>query len=887
MFTLSAAMLVGTPMTASAKDLNQIFKVEDPWGGQISDDDPDNTATGTVSATTSNSGVLNNQDEVLGIVLNKTDVNLEMYKGSNKNTAVLTATVLATDDFKKTEEYTNLCKALKWSSSDNKVVALESKKDGTVESMTLNAKKGGKAEVTVSLDSDLYDIHFKAIANVTVTQYAESLEFDTTVLPLLISVLEPGEVNPYDDDDVRNGYVGHSVDLNKAIIKHPETANDEITFEIKAGYDAKTKKDAVNVATLKNGILTYKKAGNVTIVAVGERGAKKEVRINIHSGSPASKVEIWSIDDSAAKLPKVNLDVAEKDQRSVNVQAVVYTKDVDNGKTGLTADHEKRNKCTDQITWSSKKETVAVVTPASGTSNTATIIPTGVGSTQITALSSTGKKATLTVKVDATMTDIEITIDADEDNVAKQALYSGQSVTLTADTYFGEDKAIKNFPGAGGVTWSIANSKEVSKYASVKKDVLTLKPTVDTTKKIEIAVKSAKKYNKENITPKAPNPATVKFSMSQANVSRIEVAESTEAPIAIVDAANKKNNKNNGVVTISGGKNRTYNVVAYDTDGHTTIYENGNDTKIPLASTLAIASSSEKLAKVSLANSIATVMAQKGNKGKATITVSGVTQKTAATEKKPASYAAIKTTFKANITSPTSFINLTTKSKAIVVKLKGTESAKQTVKYTATIDKKSTSKVKDIVWRASLLNSDDELVRNINASDIKNGSVTLAQGSYMAGQKLKVTAVLKDTDDKTSDSVSATVITPIVSPSAAVKIASDPEGKNIYTDGKKQNQTTIYLEGDKETSITLYPKVNVGDKKTEDWANPGKSNEAGTKIAADITYSVNKKGIVSIVDDEVRGIKDGTVKITVTTADNKKATLTVVVKKGSLPESAE
>ena len=73
----------------------------------------------------------------------------------------------------------------------------------------------------------------------------------------------------------------------------------------------------------------------------------------------------------------------------------------------------------------------------------------------------------------------------------------------------------------------------------------------------------------------------------------------------------------------------------------------------------------------------------------------------------------------------------------------------------------------------------------------------------------------------------------------------------------------------------MVSKVNVGSKTSVDWQLAGTSDK-DYKVAS-VTYTVNKKGIVQIVGGKVKGIKPGTVKITATTHDGKKATLTVKV----------
>lgn len=862
-WSLAASMLFATPLTASAEGLNDVFKVEDQWGEQLDEPDPDNTATGTVSSTSSRSAVAENEQWVTGIVLSETDVNLEMYPGSKTATKKLTATILV-DNTKQVPEdkLEDMYKALIWRSNDNSVVAPETKKDGNVTEATLNAKKGGKTTVTVSLDNFEEDIHFTATANVSVKEYATALDFSTSVIPMLEG-----------DSEQRNGYLGHSVDLNKALVKTPSTANDEITFEIVGGYDLKTKKSATNTATLKNGILTYKKAGNVRVVAVGERGARKEITINIDAGTPASKIEIWKdAEGQDRKLGAQKLDVAVAEQRTLDVVAKMWV-----GKGREQQEVTGDVKCTDVVTWESSKPAIVKIDKTSG--NKATLKPVGVGKAVITAKTSTGKKTTLAVTVDATLTKIELSaVDK-----AKKTLYSGQSITLKADQYFGDDEnAYVNFPGAGGLKWALVDQKNQGKYAKIKKDVLTLQPAVDDLAELKVTASSAKKYGKPG-DPKS-SKATINLTgdplvieMKQVNVDKIVVVNTDGEDLAIA-AKTARESKNNGSVKVTAGKYKTFTVTAYNPDGTTNI----PGTTTPLATTLSITTNNAKLAGVDqLANGDAKVsVPADAKKGKATITVSGATLNKPASGNKAATYKAIKTTFKAEVNKPVSAINLTCKDKVIKATLKNNKTKAQSIAVTAKFPNKevTTSNAKNITWTAKLTDAEGKLVKTIDG--IKNGAkgtVKLGEGEYAVGQTLTVTANLKDAEDKSS--VSASVKLLVVTPSTGVQILNKDTGKPFENSKKKVNQAELSTEK-ADDSLQMVAEVNVSaDKKKPNWVAPNADEDsAGNTVkAANVTYSVNKKGIVSIVDGKVTPIKAGTVKITATTTDGKKAVLTVTV----------
>lgn len=86
--------------------------------------------------------------------------------------------------------------------------------------------------------------------------------------------------------------------------------------------------------------------------------------------------------------------------------------------------------------------------------------------------------------------------------------------------------------------------------------------------------------------------------------------------------------------------------------------------------------------------------------------------------------------------------------------------------------------------------------------------------------------------------------------------------------GKEVKNATVLETGD---SFTLCPAVNVGKSKPvgdQTWVMPNETTANG-KVAADVTYSVNKKGIVRIVGNTVYRVADGSVTITVKTTDGK------------------
>ena len=498
-----------------------------------------------------------------------------------------------------------------------------------------------------------------------------------------------------------------------------------------------------------------------------------------------------------------------------------------------------------------------------------TLVPKKVGSSKITAQTSSGKKGTLNVTVRANLTGFEISADT-------TTLYSGQSIKLDATQYFaaekGDGKKNANFTDAG-LTWSFYGDKDAVKAMkkaaklNAKTGVLTINADVSGVEKIQVTATNAKKIGKKGdateekaktLEPIGKQPIT--FELKQINITNITVYENTgkdAKPIAhvFVDNSGKKPklvtekiDKKVSTVTIPAGTTRTYAVVAEGS-----VVGTGEKVAINAEDMLNWASAKEKVAVATRINGAKRGNVKAESKGSAKITVSG------ATTLDGKKYKAISASFTASVTAPTKSIKLSTKNSAIQATGK-----KQTVTIKAALDKGCTSKTKEIVWEARNITTDDTTLT------ATGGKVQLPIGSYKAGDIILVTAKIP------SAGVQSRMTLKVVEPSIAVEIRNGKtEGAGeIFTVGKKKNNAEIRLS-DATTNLQMVSMVNVGTKTAPEWAVAG--GDAMHLNVANVTYTVNKKGIVQIVDGEVKGIKAGTVKITATTADGKKATLTVKV----------
>lgn len=848
MFTLTAAMLIGTPLSASAAGLVDIYKTEDGWGNKVPGSD-DDTRTGTVTSTvTSTDTRVLGVDTVLeGIVLSETDVELELVGAYSSKEEDLVKKLLTVDfvwsDGKGHEADEELLKKkFKWETKDKNVVSLNNpSKNGNLDQMEVVAKAGGKAAVVVSLDDYANNIHFKTTANVVVKQYASNLSFS--------------------DELGKEAYENVSLTLEDYLVRDPKTASDEVSYEVVRGN-----------GTIKNGVLKLgklTKGDKVTVIAIGEKVKSKPTEITIKQAIPATKVAIRKV-GTEVKTTKYDWLVNTESENQFEV--VLDTKENKDITLKDFGEEKRFELCTDKITWSSQKPEIVAV-QGSSKGDVVTLVPKKVGSSKITAQTSSGKKGTLNVTVRANLTGFEISADT-------TTLYSGQSIKLDAKQYFaaekGDGKKNANFTDAG-LTWSFYGDKDAVKAMkkaaklNAKTGVLTINADVSGVEKIQVTATNAKKIGKKGdateekaktLEPIGKQPIT--FELKQINITNITVYENTgkdAKPIAhvFVDNSGKKPklvtekiDKKVSTVTIPAGTTRTYAVVAEGS-----VVGTGEKVAINAEDMLNWASAKEKVAVATRINGAKRGNVKAESKGSAKITVSG------ATTLDGKKYKAISASFTASVTAPTKSIKLSTKNSAIQATGK-----KQTVTIKAALDKGCTSKTKEIVWDAYKTDAEDKEVTPLTAT---GGKVQLPIGSYNAGDTILVTAKIP------SAGVQSRMTLKVVEPSIAVEIRNGKtEGAGeIFTVGKKKNNAEIKLSDGDTANLQMVSMVKAGTKTEYAWVKAG-GDEKHPNVA-NVTYTVNKKGIVQIVGSEVKGIKAGTVKITATTADGKKATLTVKV----------
>ncbi len=836
-FTLTAAMLVGTPLTASAAGLVDLYQVEDGEGNVIPDQgNPDNTRTGTVTVTQTYTTTLEAENHPIGIYLDNSSVELE-YPTPGSLTAKIEWDV---EDSKLTDKdkalEADMLKNLVWQSDDTAVVALEvpnGKYNGDSRAtIKLNPKAMGTANVTVSLNSKNGRYNFSASAAVNVKQYATDLAFDNEIDKVAYigdSIDLNKYVERYVDGKVAAKDNGTVKSLGTAARKVPATS-DTLTFSLKA--------NPAKAATLKNGILTINKSAKegdtIRILAIGQNSKEKVGtewhNLTIQKGVNATKIAFVDTEDKIIKKDNIRVNAG----LTIDVTAKVTKTDVEGD-------------CTNKISWSSKKpEIVAVQTspaenlPLNKNKSTVTIVakPGSAGKTaQIIAKTSNGKTATLSVKVSADLTSIKIEND-------EMKLYSGQTIDLYdfADQYFGKNKedqsketGNKNFTDAG-LKWSFdatgQDLKDMKSAASIStKGVLTVKPDLSKAKvkTVKVTAKSAKKVNGDYVVATKPITITVE----QVNITAIIVNDDKGNELIKTTVSNGKVGTYNKKITetVEVGQTRAYTLSAKAED------KDGNAITDPtvLKSVLGWSASGNGKIVSALRTADAGTVTGIGKGKTATISV------TAASKKTNNTYKAVKVTFKDKVTATTSTLALNVKNKGIAATTKN-----QAITITPVLEKGSTTNKKnDLIWTAVKYDKDGNTAKTYTANEIKNGKLK-DKFANDAGGRVVVTARVKN------GGPSASITLPIVVQSTKITINDKKPVPTLTND-----------------AVTVQTKIN--DKV------PG---EAGV---SEVTYTVNKAGVVRIKDLgkgnlEITPVTNGKVKITATTLDGKKASINITVK---------
>lgn len=988
-FTLTAAMLVGTPLTASAAPLNSVFSISDGAGNESGNPDtPTQTVTNTDTETSSSSSVLEtNEGKILGITLDQSYVTVVADKNipKEKRQKITATVVLDNFDDPVAEEAVRkaLNKKIKWEvfhydgskgpkgayvpseilaieadAADRSVVILNPQHANNMKAgeemivrasidgryyYQFNREDDGKGEIVKDEDGKIIGIKqelggeehvYQADAKVFVKEYSKELWFDWNL-------------NGKNDDTESAApvaYFKHTLDLSKYLARDPKTANDTITW---------TSSNSQSAGVTAAGIVTFKKKGTSgSIIAVNEKGKKAEWAYTIKEGVAASKIEIYEVgaDGTETALtsltPKniVGLDVGKQDLLSKNFAAKMYAKveaavaaekvggkdvpatsmetarktgtgtnekyvtkkfDIEDGATYFApTDNTKKTlksdtvDVTDVLTWTSNKPAFAVVTNEQSKQGakkaSATVEARGLGKAAITVKASNGQNTKFTADVKATMGGLEIM-------GVKSPAYSGQSMQLTAkklafsvtDTEIQNKDAVKWYIAKGGsgtdkydeIKGTDANNKALLKNVKINnKGVLTISNKLDTAhlEDIYVGLKTVKNKSKLGATGEEPWYAEpVKVSLKQSSIDEIRVTDN-DVTVACVKADRKSNGnvsfiKNKATIglsdstkikkstTISIPKGKTYNVIAKASD----------ESDYEAASTLSWKTSNAKVVDLAPAADGKTVKITAKAKGNATITVSGICVDK--TNKKNAKV--INTNFKITVEQPAT--SLTLKKTQIVMKPKN----KASVSVAAVLNPKGFRKT-NVSWdyrKIAGANANDAwqpVYKNNTTNRVTAANASVKLGDVVAGDVFEIKASIPS-------GYAAKCRVEVVKDTKKLALVSD----YTTTDGAITVDNTQWVTGAKNNSgkktidlgetVTMKPLIDLGTAQKPEYHVPGTDATENT-----ITYTVNKKNIVNIVENEdgtvtVYPVGYGKVTITAKTALNKSNKVTIEVKKAS------
>ncbi len=612
-YLLVGAMVITTPMTASATELENAYSTGVDQDTDNTSGSNTNTNTNTQTKAIDIPGIIEDYNfNITGIMLDKEALSFnEVDAEGHPVSEALQARVLF-DDYDPTgepmewaslgyDEKQKIEKQIHWYSDDNdvaKVVWAKSdpkeengKEDDKIIVDAGNLKalvkpKGvGQTNVYAWIEADGKQYvnnpdrptpgDYIATAVVTVTEKITSIKFEKPEDFYFF------EKRTYDLKEYTNLETSAKTSI-PASSKGAET----LIYSLEG-----TAPKGCTVTLTEDGILTVKKAKQGMSIKFNAIATKSKTSDNefvklsneeIKFGNAIHATHV-TIKESGTAVKSKILDLGDVNNAETEVTVTLEKK---KGKTvektvDVTTPAKERNSgenITDVVTWTSKNSKIADVVPVTvkdengnvvtdENGNVVTkddlsrlVVAKGVGSTTITATASSGKKSTLKVTVDATPSGLKI-VDINEETSGKT--YTGKRTTLTA-VLTAKDKNGNEFElplGKAKIKWESSNKKLAP--ISAKKDVGTVKPA-------NLLKKNAQVNDKESVTI----TATVSGKDSNKkpyNVPKaaytLKITQSSISDISISKKANStdSNEINNGFKTLvqTGSRNKKGNDTAY------------------------------------------------------------------------------------------------------------------------------------------------------------------------------------------------------------------------------------------------------------------------------------------------------------------------------------
>lgn len=818
--------------------------------------DGNQSPIGTTTITTTNTqGLTDSETEVhiIGVTFDTDVLNIEAGEE-----AEITATVLMSDGTQfsydpTTDDEGNVVPGTKASlkellvftkfrtnadNQDSSAAAVSYAYDATAGGMDLVKRDtlkirgihGGSFYIRAALKTDASGEYkyFDTVA-VNVKEYAESLTLNNV-----------------------EGYAKHTYDLNEYLERTPKTSNDAVTFTAfeektttKSGKTTVTEKATNYVKVNADGTMTIKKDipadKEVFIKAVSEKGVVAEAKVTTKEATPIAKLAVK--DSKAVALTFNDWGVTSKD-----VEVVAYIKN------GNATVEDTGNKTTDVITWTVKNPAVATVAVTKENQKKATITAQSVGKTTVTAKATSGKSATFSVTVTADLQVITAIVDGAGND--SSTVYSGQKVQLTAvkDPAQANTKISWEIAGLVGDDGKIDDSKtavkQAKKIATVNKNGIvsansknvegTVAVTAYFAKKTWNETKGKTETLKENKKVYAEKTYTLTVEKSNLVADKLVLSDTN---ITGRETYNKDGSLKGDVIYL--GKSDDYNAQAQKKDGKNYVAADF-DAEI-LNNMLTWTTSKDKSVSVD-GNGVAVAKAT----GKATITASVVT--------------AANKTLKAKVSVAATQVvtELQTNKTVVNVSLDKNGKIKD---YTLKVAKQlpASATKESVRWERVSGSESIQLGTNYNDDFDANKYVskTLSAKVTFKDPQVGDTATFKV---QAANGAYKLVVVNVVNPTTSVE----------FKDGDSTVKT-VSLEVGEVYDKNLNDLVKITSKNPKDKTDIT-TVAAGTAGYEEVTYSVNKSGIVTIGSDgTIYGVKAGSVKITAVTPSGKKATMTVKV----------
>ncbi len=602
-YLLVGAMVITTPMTASATELENAYSTGVDQDTDNTSGSNTNTNTNTQTKAIDIPGIIEDYNfNITGIMLDKEALSFnEVDAEGHPVSEALQARVLF-DDYDPTgepmewaslgyDEKQKIEKQIHWYSDDNdvaKVVWAKSdpkeengKEDDKIIVDASNLKalvkpKGvGQTNVYAWIEADGKQYvnnpdrptpgDYIATAVVTVTEKITSIEFEQPY--------DFFEKRTYDLKDYTN-----LVTSAKTPIPASSKGAETLIYSLEG-----TAPKGCTVTLTEDGILTVKKAKKGMSIEFNAIATKSKTSDNefvklsnqkITFGDAIHATHVTIKENGTAVKSRI-LDLGDVNNAETEVTVTLEKK---KGKTAektvdVTTPAKERNSgknITDVVTWTSKNSKIADVVPVTvkdENGNVVTkddlsrlVVAKGVGSTTITATASSGKKSTLKVTVDATPSGLKI-VDINEETSGKT--YTGKRTTLTA-VLTAKDKNGNEFElplGKAKIKWQSSNKKLAP--ISAKKDVGTVKPA-------NLLEQNAQVNDEANVTITATvsgkDSNKKPYDVPKAEYT-LKITQSSISDISISKKANStdSNEINNGFKTLvqTGSTNKKGNDTAY------------------------------------------------------------------------------------------------------------------------------------------------------------------------------------------------------------------------------------------------------------------------------------------------------------------------------------